>query len=61
MTHSGREAQTPRNREGFRYMSVHVWEIQHGGGGDEAGKTSPRLISVPKGSSGHDAHDPCWR
>lgn len=28
---------------------------------DEAGKTSHRLISVPVGASGRDAHDPCWR
>lgn len=26
---------------------------------DEAGATSHRLISVPTGSGGHDAHDPC--
>lgn len=26
---------------------------------DEAGTTSLRLISVPMGSGGRDAHDPC--
>lgn len=34
-------------------VSAHVWETRR--------KTSHRLISVPAGSSGRDAHDPCWR
>lgn len=60
------EVQTPQNREGVQKVSDHMWETQRKEKKkkkrrDEARKTSHRLISVPIGSSGRDAHDPCWR